>query len=257
MYDLGIILPLYGNDCAVVSDKMVKSLFYQKIENHKVKYVFFYDKTVQSEAIVNIINNELISRNPNISIELHYTGEHTASGYKRNIGIQRCSDCKYMWLVDQDDFIIYNDAVEKLLDCIEERPDEPVFKLTFSIPEQVAKMPNGKAIFGIPTMPWQYVFKYDEVKNYRFAENCEYGSDIPVTIYFLVDHGYYKIENEQGSMSYGKNSLSTVKIPIYFYNYLNPNSCLGQNNLELNNMAKEIAYPLFRKKLEEQNEVQK
>ena len=143
MYDLGLILPLYGRECCITAERMVRSIFSQKLEKYKVKCVIFYDKTVPSEALVCIVNDLSIFRNTNLSVEMHYTGEITSSGYKRNLGVECCSDCEYIWFVDQDDSILYQNTIEKLFEEIDKTGKKEVYKMKFKIPESISKKSNS------------------------------------------------------------------------------------------------------------------
>lgn len=219
MYDLVCVLPLYGKNCEDVSLRMISSMALQKT-TFKVKYLFYYDDTVSTKTLNQII---FLMDSRNIDYEI-IKSEKTCSGYKRNLGLRYAEkNAKYVWLLDQDDYLEYEDAIDIILKyCLKENPK--ILKLLFRTPSYLDEE-NTKIIHSIPTMPWQYVVKTDLLDGISFKEDNEYGSDIPYSIQLLVKNGYAVVNNEL-TMNYVKLP-PTCAIPLYYYNYLNKNSYMG------------------------------
>ena len=226
MYDLVCVLPLYGKNCKDVSLRMISSLAIQKT-SYKVKYMFYYDDTVDNDALNQIT---FLMSGRYIEYEIIHS-EKTCSGHKRNLGLRYAEkNAKYVWLLDQDDYLEYEDTIGVVLGyCLEK--DLNLLKLPFRTPGYLDKQ-NTKIIHNIPTMPWQYIVRTDLLDEIAFKEDNEYGSDIPYSIKLLVKTGYAVI-NEDLSIHYLKFP-STCSIPMYYYNYLNKNSYMG-NYVKFNN----------------------
>lgn len=219
MYDLVCVLPLYGKNCEDVSLRMISSMALQKT-TFKVKYLFYYDDTVSTQALNQIV---FLMDSRNIDYEI-IKSEKTCSGYKRNLGLRYAEkNAKYVWLLDQDDYLEYEDSIDIILKyCLKENPK--ILKLLFRTPSYLDEQ-NTKIIHSIPTMPWQYVVKTDLLNGISFKEDNEYGSDIPYSIQLLVKNGYAVVNNEL-TMNYVELP-PTCAIPLYYYNYLNKNSYMG------------------------------
>lgn len=246
MYDLVCIVPLYGKNCKDISLRMVSSLAIQET-TYKVKYMFFYDSTVDQDAILQLM---LLMRIHSKDFDILYSSE-VCSGHKRNIGLDFAEkNSKYVWCLDQDDYLLREDAIQNILDfCLKRNID--IFKIKYDLPG-ILDQENKNIISVIPTMPWQYVVRTDLINDCRFNENNEYGSDIPYSIRVLIKTGYIKI-NDQLSINYIKLPLS-FSVSLYFYNYLNPDSYMAEHALsESNKKDKEVdyAYSELRKLREE------
>ena len=216
MYDLVCVVPLYGKNCEDTSLRMVSSLALQKAI-HKIKYKFYYDDTVSEQTLSQI---KYLLDNRNIDYDITYS-ELTCSGHKRNMGIKYAiENSKYIWLVDQDDYLLRNDTLEVIISiCLHYNLD--IFKVSYSVPDNIGKG-NEDTIRTIPTMPWQYVVRTDLLEGYAFDEVMEYGSDVPFSIRLLVMNKYMKV-NKDLSVSYVK-VLPAIEHKLYFYNYLNEDS---------------------------------
>ena len=248
MYDLTVILPLYGKDCEDVSLRMVSSLALQKTQ-FNVKYLFYFDKTVSVGAIYQI-ESLFRRRHPEKDYDIIYSNE-TCSGYKRNLGLKFAEEnSKYVWLVDQDDYIISDDVIEIVLKFLLGN-NERAFKISFATPDYLDEE-NNKIIHSIPTMPWQYIVRTDLIKGYRFREDGEYGSDVPFSIRFLVMNDYMKV-NDDLTVSI-KTLMPQIRNNLYFYNYLNPNSYMSTHLYKTETTKedeREYAYSEIRKVKEE------
>ena len=229
MYDLTCVVPLYGANCEDVSLRMVSSLAIQNT-NYSVKYMFYYDDTVSRKAIAQI---DSLFQIHNKDYDIVYC-EKSCSGYKRNKGLEYAvENSKYVWFIDQDDYLMSEYAISLIL----EYPliyNLPILRINFEIPELVNEE-NKKYIYGTITMPWIYIFRTDLIKKYRFGEDSEYGSDIPVTIEFLLDNGYYKFYENDIKLECIKN-ISYIRGKLYFYNYLNANSYMYKHAVNEGNI---------------------
>lgn len=248
MYDLVCIVPLYGVDCENVSLRMISSLAIQKT-SYKVKYLFYYDKTVSNLAIDQV---KFIMSNRDISYDV-INSEQTCSGYKRNLGLDFAEkNSRYVWCLDQDDYLLREDAIQNILrTCFECNID--IFKIKYNLPDIIDEQ-NRNIISVIPTMPWQYVVRTDLIDDCRFNEENEYGSDIPYSIKLLVKTGYIKV-NDKLTINYLKLP-KTFSISLYFYNYLNPLSYMTEHaTAQSDKKNKEVEYALGElRKLREQYE---
>lgn len=221
MYDLTCIVPLYGKNCEDVSLRMVSSLALQKTR-FSVKYLFYYDDTVSIHTLTQIDN--LFGRRGKDYSAVY--SNKTCSGHKRNLGLRFAeANSTYVWLLDQDDYLLRDDVIELILQYLNGTNGE-VFKVTFTVPDSIDEG-NNQIIHSIPTMPWQYVVRTDLISGYAFNEENEYGSDVPFSIRFLVMHDYMKV-NEDLSVTF-KKILPAFKNSIYLYNYLNPNSYMSSH----------------------------
>ena len=222
MCDLVCVIPLYGDDCQDVSLRMVSSLALQKT-GYIVKYVFYYDDTV-SRATINQICFLMSQRGRILDKDYYiFYSEITSSGHKRNLGLKfALENSIYVWFLDQDDYLLRDDAIQIILyNCYKAQLD--AVQIKFNIPDSVDAA-NRKTIFNTPTMPWKYIFKTSKLEGYAFREDCEYGSDIPITIRYLSDNDHIKFNDDLTFNFYIDNQIPTIKATIYFYNYLNTNS---------------------------------
>ncbi len=226
-FDLVCILPLYQDNPKVSLD-MIASLARQTTK-YKVYYKIYWDDTVKGDVL------QLIDTVFYICNIKNYDCEHcdnTHSGYKRNRGIEFAleNDIDYIWFIDQDDHLILDNTFDVILDFFKANAvNFDILRLGYKIPDTVNEI-NRKFLYSTITMPWQYVFKAKELANYRYNEELEYGSDVPVTIYYLLDHGYLTYRDNQPASFIISKQFLLITTPIYYYNYLNKNSVMGAVN---------------------------
>lgn len=233
-YDLTCVIPLYGDNCEDTSLRMVSSLAVQKTK-YKVRYLFFDDETV-SEKTLEQINYLLGGRN----IDFHIiASSKTSSGYKRNRGIEMSLDVsKYIWFIDQDDFLVKTDTFDIILDGLTDYPELSFAKVKFLVPDNIGEE-NQKIIYNIPTMPFQYIIKTEELRDLRFKIDMEYGSDIPITISLLAKGKYIKF-NKDLSFQLVKE-IPKFNYLLYYYNYLNTHSYMREHTyMEIDKKQKQI-----------------
>ena len=207
-YELTFIIPLYGENCFTTSAKMAMSLALLKTTK-KVRFLFFHDDTVPTEAIDQILQLFKLHRQPTVEVVTCFVN-NPRSGYKRNRGIDICtSDSKLIWFIDQDDMLLFEDldpvintALEMLIDG-----NKPLIKVPFQSLDITFATTNINTVI---TMPWQYIFNVDLVKDYKFDETTEMGSDVPFVIKIIED--YLKDEKT--------DEIPSFVSPMYFYNYL-------------------------------------
>ena len=253
MYDLICVLPLYKSDPKVCLN-MVASLARQTTD--RVYYKIYYDETV-GQPIIDMIKNIFITcGKKNYSCEF---SENTHSGFKRNLGLEYALNNKipYIWFVDQDDHLMDDRACEAILKYFDENPNENIIKLKFNIPEIITDV-NRKIIYSIMTMPWQYVFKTSEIKDYRFNTEIEYGSDISFTVFYLVDNGYLKFASQTDPAKFiWKREMPISKYPTYYYNYFNQNSVMGTIYSTQKNDELSTSTAILQKKFDESDDSKK
>ena len=238
MNDLLCVIPLYGNDCERVSLRMVSSLAIQETK-YDVTYLFIYDDTVSLDALINI---KLLLRNSKIKFVM-MKSDKQRSGYKRNKGIRYASEngFNYIWFLDQDDYIIKDNVFDPILYFLYHNNAE-VLRIGFELPDTIDEQ-NKKNLMITVTMPWLYIIKVELIKDYRFNEEHEYGSDVPYTIRFLANRGYIKILPD-AKLRIVKEIYTSV-ISLYYYNYLNDNSYMGKHfHMEGSEKQEEVDYAI-------------
>ena len=208
MYDLTFILPLYGENFFTTSLMMFSSLL--RIRTSKsINVLVFYDETTPIESIDYI--EQLIEqcKSKNISFEFIFS-ENTHSGYKRNKGIEKASEnSKYIWLIDQDDWLLIEE-IDKLIllaDELIEKEKRPLVRIDFQRQTLVGAKTN---IDEVLSMPWQYIIDAKIAAKYKFDETVEMNSDVPF-IFGIIE---------------GENITELMKTndAMYYYNYLSPDS---------------------------------
>lgn len=245
MYDLVCVLPLYGSDLKNCIN-MAASLAKQNFDNYEVFYKIYYDDTVNSSVIDTI---DMMFKNCEVELYDFEYCENTHSGYKRNKGLEfaLANEIPYIWFIDQDDYLIYEDTFKGIVEHFKEEPED-IIRVKFNIPYFVGEK-NTAIIYNTVTMPWQYIFKTTELKNYRFNETIEYGSDIPVTVFYLIDKGYLE-QNEYNKFAW-KQGMPTTIGQVYFYNYLNVRSVMGTIKTDSSSEEYNIANDILQKKYKE------
>lgn len=126
-----------------------------------------------------------------------------APGLARNLGLNLCSGT-YVWFIDGDDWLIYPDILQQVDAFFQTHPDEYIVQIKFI--SNLFQMQHY-------SMVWQYIFKYDLLKNIRFnnkqnKEDNDFMSEV-LNYYFTLT---------------GNTKLSYLPIPSYFYNYNRPGS---------------------------------
>ena len=232
---LSIIIPLYGPNCAAVSARLFASLATLKV-SVPIQYLIYYDDTVPAKAVEQIRYLFTIHGNKNVTVKIIYSA-NTSSGYKRNQGvIEGCATSELIWFIDQDDFLI-TDSLDDVIRCamkVAKTDKIPVFGIKFQRPQDNRYETN---IDKIIIMPWQYLYDADRVKDYRFSETFEMGSDLPFVWKILSDFSGEQEEQKIETKYYVR--------PIYFYNYMNVDSCsfkyfVIDGNRETESLAKDI-----------------
>lgn len=119
-------------------------------------------------------------------------------GLARNIGLE-CSNSKYVWFIDGDDWIIYPDALQNCL-AIMEQQELNIIKI---------KYVSNYYTIDYYSMVWQYIFKRDFIGDLRFVE-MQPSEDV-----VFMNEINKKISD---------NQIIFYKIPTYYYNYERPGS---------------------------------
>lgn len=123
----------------------------------------------------------------------------TYTGMARNYGLEHATG-EYIWFVDGDDWLINPEIIQQAIDTFRCNPNENLIKINF-----VSNYFNMQHY----SMVWQYIFKYDFIKNFRF-----------MNLRFQEDNKFM----EQVLNVNNKNEIMYLHIPSYFYNYRRPGS---------------------------------
>lgn len=229
-YKLICVIPLYKTTSRLVMP-LIASLTRHNGSN-LVFYKFYYDDTVP-QKILSLIKEILIAcQTGTYGFDFEYC-KNSHSGYKRNLGIQYALkyNIKYIWFIDQDDWLLEPFVFDSAIQALEQN-NTPIIRVDFDVPKNLGDF-NIKTIKGTATMPWQYVFEVESIKDYKFSETIEYGSDISFVIFYLLDHKY--LIQEDVNKFYWINMMPLSKIPLYFYNYLNSSSVMGTVKTDISN----------------------
>lgn len=185
------------------------------ITTKKVKIVFIFDRTVSFESMYTI--KAIMDSNVHETIDVDYIySEKTASGYKRNLGIETYGpQCDLIWLLDQDDWLLI-DGLDSVIEVAKETIEsgQPCIMIPFQRPSNDAVTTNIDTVI---SMPWQYIYDPKVASKYRFDEDIEMGSDVPFVAGILTDYELYDPHS-------GRVSAILFDKPLYYYNYLNVNS---------------------------------
>ena len=201
--DITLIVPCHNLEKYIKN--LLLSLHMLNLDNIEYEIIFVLDDcTDNTQSIV-----EEYMKDMNYSIipcNVH------SPGYARNIGLDAATHT-YIWFLDGDDWIIYPDVLQKVLPLLQETGDEMV-QLSF-----ISNLFNMQHF----SMVWQYIFKYDLIKNIRFSDKQNHEDD---EFMKTVLASYSKVDQ-----------LLVLNIPCYFYNYCRPGS---QTTLERENLKVKI-----------------
>lgn len=249
-YQLLCVIPLYKTTPKLIMP-LISSLARYDGTN-LVFYKFYYDDTVP-EKVISLMREILITcQIGNYGFDFEYC-QNPHSGYKRNRGVEYAIkyNIPYIWFIDQDDWITETFAFNSVIEVLNQY-DFPFIKINFTIPNYIDEY-NAKTIKAVATMPWQYVFRTDEIKNYKFSEEIEYGSDIPFVIFYLLDKNYLRQD--------GINNFTWINSPvmlgasIYFYNYLNSSSVMGTVQTNNSNQEYNTVVKILEERLEHEKKI--
>lgn len=187
-YMLNLIIPCHNLEEWITP--CLKSICMQK-NNLKVKRkaIFICDNcTDNTQSIIENIMNE-----SEWEYEIYEAHEGCAGG-ARNIGLDHCNS-RYIWFIDGDDWLVGNDAIDIVLDCmLRDDMDIVQFKIRSNV--------NPLGEFGGGTV-WTAMFSKRLIGDYRF-NNRQNGED----------NDFCEEMWDHRKPKFGKIALAP-----YFYNY--------------------------------------
>lgn len=188
--DISIIVP-----CKNIYDYITNMLLsLHMISFHGLQYEILFVLDDESDRTAYLINHYMYDMN----YEILYS--HTTNvGMARNYGLEHANG-EHIWFIDGDDWIINPEIVQQALAILWSNPDDPIVKLKF-----VSNFFNMEHY----SMVWQYIFKADFIKKFRFSE-----------VRFQEDNEFM----QHVLTAYNKDTIPWINTPSYFYNYRRPGS---------------------------------
>lgn len=188
--DISIIVPCYN-----LEDYISPLLYSLHMVNFKgleyeVIFVIEEDTKDRTEEIIHTLMKDM-------NYHVLKSNEHS-NGAARNIGLDFASG-EYIWFVDGDDWITYPEIVQLAIQTLKER-NLQILQIKF-----ISNFFN----FQHYSMVWQYIFRYDLIKDIRFWNKPLFEDND------YMDRVLKKVTGEL---------LTYISIPSYFYNYERPGS---------------------------------
>ena len=205
---LSLVIPVHNLEDYI--EPLLVSLKYQSFPHEYIEPIFICDccEDRTHEIIENTLRKSYIHL---IILDVNYR----SSGLARNDGLTVASG-EYIWLLDGDDWLIDNHAIEKVIYCLEQRPDDNVL--------HVGWLSNTYAIKDYLFTVWQWVWRAKWAKAVEFSSQ-KYDDDVKWVKDMVAAH---KI-----------TSYPTLNDPLYFYNYMREGSVICERIMEkLANNAK-------------------
>lgn len=171
-----IIIPLYKTKLHHILPLMGSYSNQYFLEKTLTELLFLYDDTVEQE-VLNFIKKVLQDLS---YFKLTFIkSENTASGYKRNLGIQK-AEGDYVWFNDQDDWLVNQASLIALIKFVKEHPkDHYLIEPNYTV--------DTPPVAG---RPWMHVVKKELAQKFRFLEDKEWGAD---EYYFTELFNYKKV----------------------------------------------------------------
>lgn len=187
-YMLNLIIPCYNLEKWI--EPCLNSICIQNNNlNIKRKAIFICDNCTDNTE--NIIRETM--KKSNWEWEIYIAHEGCAGG-ARNIGLEHCNS-KYIWFIDGDDWLVGEDAIDTVLDCmLRDDMDIVQFKIRSNV--------NPLGEFGGGTV-WTAMFSKRLIGDYRF-NNRQNGED----------NDFCEEMWNHRNPKFGKIALAP-----YFYNY--------------------------------------
>lgn len=195
--DLSIIIPCHNLEHFITP--LLVSLQLQNLSGYKVELIFVCDSCEDNTK--QIIENFNFRDKYNVIIierEVHSCGLARNEGFKEATG-------QYIWFVDGDDWLIDVDAIAKIIQKFK-RMNSPIICFDYGCPDFF----KFKGYF---SMVWQYSF------HKKFIENIPFQKIQPSEDVFFMEEVFNKLKT---------NKIPTIEEPLYYYNYLRPNSNMQQ-----------------------------
>lgn len=188
--DISIIVP-----CKDIPDYIKNLLLSFHIINFiGIKYEILFVLDTEMDPTEEIINSYMSDMN----YQILYSHDKTVAA-ARNYGLEYAKG-KYIWFVDGDDWIINPEVIQQCMDSLWNDPGENLIQINF-----VSNYFKKRHF----SMVWQYIFKYDFIKDFRFAD-----------IRFQEDNEFM----ERVLKANAQDEVLYLSMPSYFYNYRRPGS---------------------------------
>lgn len=160
--DLSIIIPSHNLENYI--DKCIDSILCQDIQQYECEIIFICDScTDKTKEII----TDRMKTETNFQWSL-WICEYHNPGETRNVGLENCSG-DYIWFIDGDDWLIDDNAIQKGLKILKERPDLDYIMFEFDS--------QGFKWRYIDVMVWRYIFKYEAIANLRFVRTTPTEDD--------------------------------------------------------------------------------
>lgn len=195
--DLSIIVPCHNLENFILH--LLDSLSSQ-IFSYKVESIFVLDNcTDNTFEIVNNYKTKLLEKfNDCIIKEVDVKN----AGLARNEGLEIARG-KYIWFIDGDDWLIENNAIDTLIYAMDET-NANFIQFGYESPAYFRFRDH-------PSMPWQYIFKHEIIKDQRFPN--------------IQPHEDFEFIKELYRRGYSPYKISAT---LYYYNYLREGSNMRQ-----------------------------
>ena len=202
---ISLVIPVHNLEKFI--EPMLCSLKYQVYDHNEVEPIFICDSC--EDRTHEIIESYLRESYPHMVI---IDREYHSSGLSRNDGLELATG-ELIWLLDGDDWLIDNSAIEKVVRFFEECPEDNVVHLSWA--HNYFHIPDYR--FTV----WQWAFKAEWAKSVKFSSQ-KYDDDVKwVTDLIKKYNGFV--------------GCKTITSPLYFYNFNREGSVMSERLKELNN----------------------
>ena len=210
--DLSIIIPCHNAESYIKQN--LDSILFQKTE-YKFEVIFICDKC--EDYTHEYINGYLKDTYINYKI---FDSNYGCPGLPRNVGIKN-SIGEYIVFIDDDDCIISDSYITKILDFIK-KSNSPIIRFGYE---------NNSLDKWYWSMVWQYCYKRDFIKDYLF-DNTIGTEDVNFNNFVFGRLGFKKL-NWNGMRC--ENFVPYLDEELYYYNFPRVGSVLYNMNANINN----------------------
>lgn len=190
--DLSVVIPVYNLENYITP--MLNSLKEQYLGEYKVEYIFVLNNcTDRSEEVI---------RESGLPCKILYC-EIQGCGSARNVGFAEAKG-EFIWSMDGDDWLTHDKVIWEVLNTVKAW-NYDIFRVQYA---------SERFTLLWFAMVWQYVFKREFIKEFRFPDYqpCEDDAYMDMV---LAKAGYTR------DTFYG---IPHTWQPMYYYNYLREGS---------------------------------
>lgn len=190
--DISIIIPVYNLENYL--QPMLDCLKHQDLGDYTAEIIFVLNNCTD--------NSEGVIRDSGLDCQILYCMTR-GCGPARNVGLD-AADGEYIWMMDGDDWLTSKTAIRQVLDRAK-RDRLDILRIPF-----VREKFNGDYY----SMVWQYLFRYEFVKEIRFPD-FQPGED-----------GAYMdaVLNKTAYTKWSYLSMPSMDVELYYYNYMRTGS---------------------------------